>query len=146
MASTAAPVSPSAADSSQSEVSVFRLYVLRAMYLLLVVGLGGMIVPEILSHELNSRGVIPSLFGAVWVLAFLGLRYPLEMLPLLMFELVWKLIWMVAYGLPQWSSGQRPPTFAEDFVNIGAGAILLFVIPWGYAWRHYVKRPGARWR
>ena len=146
MASTAAPVSPSAADSSQSEVSVFRLYVLRAMYLLLVVGLGGMIVPEILSHELNSRGVIPSLLGAVWVLALLGLRYPLEMLPVLMFELVWKLIWMVAYGLPQWSSGQRPPTFAEDFVNIGAGAILLFVIPWGYAWRHYVKRPGARWR
>ena len=146
MASTAAPVSPSAADSSQSEVSVFRLYVLRAMYLLLVVGLGGMIVPEILSHEFTSRGVIPSLLGAVWVLAFLGLRYPLEMLPLLMFELVWKLIWMIAYGLPQWSSGQQPPTFAEDFVNIGTGAILLFVIPWGYAWRHYVKRPGARWR
>ena len=146
MASTAAPVSPSAADSSQSEVSVFRLYVLRAMYLLLVVGLGGMIVPEILSHALTSRGVIPSLLGAVWVLAVLGLRYPLEMLPVLMFEFVWKLIWMIAYGLPQWSSGQQPPTFAEDFVNIGTGAILLFVIPWGYAWRHYVKRPAARWR
>ena len=64
----------------------------------------------------------------------------------LMFELVWKAIWMIFYGLPQWSSGQRPPTFAEDFFNIGTGAILLLVIPWDYAWRHYVKRPGARWR
>lgn len=115
------------------------------MYLLLVIGLGGMIVPEILSHDLTSRGVIASLLGAVWALAFLGLRYPLEMLPLLMFEFVWKLIWMIAYGLPQWSSGQRPPTFADDFTNIALGAILLFVIPWGYVYRRYVKRPGDRW-
>jgi hypothetical protein len=146
MASTAAPASPSSEPLAECEVSLFRLYVLRAMYLLLVVGLGAMIVPEILNHEPASRGVIPSLLGAIWVLAFLGLRYPLEMLPLLMFEFAWKLIWMIAYGLPQWSSGQQPSTFAEDFVNIAFGAILLFVIPWGYVWRHYVKRPGGRWR
>ena len=145
MASSSASVSPPPERAAEEEVSLARLYVLRAMYLLLLVGLGAMIVPEILSHELTSRGVIPALFGAIWVLAFVGLRYPLEMLPLLMFELVWKTIWMIAYGLPQWSSGQRPPTFAEDFFNIGAGVILLFVIPWGYVWRHYVKRPGARW-
>ena len=146
MASTAATGLPPDESAAKGEVSVFRLYVLRAMYLLLVVGLGGMIVPEIVSHTLTSRGVIASLLGAVWVLAFFGLRYPLEMLPLLMFEFVWKLIWMVSYGLPQWSSGQQPPTFAEDFVNIGAGAILLFVIPWGYVWRHYIKQPAERWR
>ena len=29
----------------------------------------------------------------------------------------------------------------------GTMAILMpLVIPWGYVWRHYVKRPGARWR
>ena len=147
MASTAASVSPPLQSAAKDEVSLFRLYILRAMYLLLVVGLGGMIVPEILSHELTSRGVIPSLLGAVWLLAFLGLRYPLEMLPLLMFEFVWKLIWMVAYGLPQWSAGQYPPTFAEDFFNIGFGVILMpLVIPWPYVWRRYVRQPGARWR
>ena len=146
MASTAASVSPPPERAVEDEVSLVRLYVLRAMYLLLVVGLGGLIVPEILSHELTSRGVIPSLLGAVWVLAFVGLRYPLEMLPLLMFELVWKLIWMVSYGLPQWSSGQQPPTFAEDSFNIGLVVFMLFVIPWGYVWRHYVKRPAERWR
>ena len=134
------------ASTAASEVSLFRLYVLRAMYLVLVVGLGAMIVPEIVSHPPLSRGVIASLLGAVWLLAFLGLRYPLEMLPLLLFELVWKLIWMVAYGLPQWSAGVQPPTFAEDFFNIGWGAVLLLVIPWPYVWRRYGKRPGARWR
>jgi hypothetical protein len=146
MASTAASASPYRESPADSEVSLFRLYVLRAMYLLLVVGLGAMIVPELLNHEPASRGVIPSLLGAVWLLAFLGLRYPLQMLPVLMFEFAWKLIWMIAYGLPQWSTGQQPPTFADDFFNIGFGAILLLVIPWGYVWRHYVKQPGARWR
>ena len=144
MATTAATFEPSSQSAPESEVSLVRLYILRAMYLVLVVGLGAMIVPEILSHELTSRGVIPILLGAVWVLAFLGLRYPLTMLPLLMFELVWKLIWMIAYGLPQWSAGQYPPTFAEDSFNIAFGLVLLFVIPWGLVWRNYVKRPGAR--
>jgi hypothetical protein len=64
-----------------------------------------------------------------------------------MFEFAWKSIWMVAYGLPQWLSGQLPPTFAEDFFNISLGVVLMpLVIPWGYVYRHYVKQAGARWR
>ena len=142
---TAAASTALQGERAEGQVSLVRLYVLRAMYLILVVGLGALIVPEIASHELISRGVIASLLVAVWLLAFLGLRYPLEMLPLLMFELAWKAIWMVFYGLPQWSAGQYPPTFAEDMFNIAFGAVLLFVIPWGYVLRHFVKRPAARW-
>jgi hypothetical protein len=147
MVSTVASASPIHESASAAEVSLVRLYVLRATYLLLVVGLGATIVPGILGHPLVSRGVIPSLLGALWALAFLGLRYPLQMLPLLMFELAWKAIWLFAYGLPQRLAGQMPPTFAEDFPAILFGVILMpLVIPWSYVWRHYVKRPGARWR
>ena len=129
------------------DVSLVRLYVLRATYLLLVIGLGAMIVPDLVSHPLISRGVIASLLGALWLLAFIGLKYPLEMLPLLMFEFAWKSLWAVAYGLPQWFAGQYPPTFGEDAFNIGLGVILMpLVIPWGYVWRHYVTKPGDRWR
>jgi len=73
------------APATTNGVSLVRLYVLRATYLLLVVGLGAMIVPSLLNHEPDARGVIASLLGAVWVLAWLGLRYPLQMLPVLMF-------------------------------------------------------------
>ena len=131
----------------EHDVSLVRLYVLRATYLLLVVGLGAMIVPPLVSHEPMARGVIPSLLGAVWVLAFFGLRYPLLMLPLLMFEFVWKTIWFFDFGIPQWFSGQLPPTFAEDFFNIAMGVVLMpLVIPWGYVYRHYVKGQADRWR
>lgn len=129
------------------EVSLFRLYLLRAMYLLLVIGLGIVIVPGVLSHAPMDRGVIPSLLCAIWLLAFLGLRYPLQMLPLLLFEFAWKTIWTLAYGLPQWMAHQTPPTFADDSFAIPMGVILVpLVVPWGYVWRHYVRQPGARWR
>jgi hypothetical protein len=147
MASTAASASRPGTNSAEDEVSLARLYVLRATYLLLVVGLGATIVPPLINHAPMARGVIPSLLGGVWLLAFIGLKYPLQMLPLLMFEFAWKTIWLLAFGLPQWSAGQMPPTFTEDFQSIAFGLILMpIVIPWGYVYRHYVRQPAARWR
>src|SRR5438270_12104728 len=138
MTSTAASVAPPALNRVEDEVSLVRLYVLRATYLLLVVGLGAMMVPALITHEAMARGVIPSLLGAVWLLAFIGLRYPLQMLPLLMFEFAWKTIWLFDYGLPQWFAGQGTALFKDDFTAIAAGVILMpIVIPWGYVIRHY---------
>jgi len=146
MVSTAASVSTSSSRPGEGGVSLLRLYVLRATYLLLVAGLGQMILPELAGHEPLARGVVPSLLGAVWLLAIVGLRYPLQMLPLLMFELVWKAIWLFDYGLPQWYSGQAPATFTGDVQAIVAGVILMpIVIPWGYVYQHYIKAAGDRW-
>lgn len=132
---------------ADNDVSLVRLYMLRAMYLLLVCGLGATIVPSLVAHDPAARGVIPSLLGALWLLAFLGLRYPLRMLPLLLFEFAWKTIWFLDFGLPQWLTGQKPATFADDFFAIVLGVVLTpIVIPWGHVWRHYVKAPGDRWR
>ncbi|HEY5723506.1 MAG TPA: hypothetical protein VIT45_14415 [Allosphingosinicella sp.] len=149
MASTSAAPAASGPlpDSPGEGVSLVRLYVLRAAYLLLVLGAGGMILPVLISHEPLARGVIPALIGGVALLAIVGLRHPLRMLPLLMFEFAWKTLWLLVFGLPQYWSGQLPPTFAEDFFNIMFGVILMpLVIPWPYVWRHYVKKPGERWR
>ena len=147
MASTALPAPETPAAPEEDGVSLFRLYLLRAAYLLLIIGLGGLIVPQIVSHPITDRGVIAALLGAIWLLAFLGLRYPLQMLPLLLFEFAWKLIWVLAYGLPQWSAGQLTPVTSEDLTNTLVGVILMpLVIPWPYVWRHYVNQPGTRWR
>jgi hypothetical protein len=60
MTLSAATVSPSAAAPIESEVSLARLYVLRAMYLLLVIGGAIVFLPQLIGHELTARGVIPS--------------------------------------------------------------------------------------
>jgi len=146
MTSTAVTVSPDAPAPAESEVSLARLYALRAMYLVLVIGGGIAFLPQLFGHEPTARGVIPSMLAAMWLLACFGLRYPLQMLPILLFELAWKTIWLLDYGLPQRMAGVNTQVFKEDFKMIALGPVIfILVIPWGYVFRHYLKKPGARW-
>lgn len=130
-------------------VSTFRLYLLRAAYLLLVVGLGLQIWPGILNPPDNldhMRGVVRSLLGAVALLAVLGLRHPLRMLPLLFFEIAWKAIWVVAFGLPLWSADGLDAGTRETLYSCLMGLVLFpLAIPWGYVHANYIRAPGERW-
>jgi hypothetical protein len=136
-----------------SEVSTFRLYLLRAMYVFMVVGLAIFKLGPAILHPENlspQDSVVISLLGGFALLAVLGIRYPLKMLPLLFFEFVWKAIWVLALGLPLLLSGQLDPNVSfggtETLINCLLGIVLvLFVTPWGYAFKHYLRAPGARW-
>lgn len=79
--------------TSVNNLSVFRLNLLRSGYLLLVVGLGMTMWPQLVTEgprlEL-MHGVALSMLCALGLLSVPGLRYPLKMLPLLLFEVVWK--------------------------------------------------------
>src|SRR5690242_19565785 len=142
MASNAATVSPADTVPTDSGVSLTRLYVMRALYLLLVIGGGIQFLPQLISHEPTARGVIPSMLGALWILACFGLRYPLQMIPVLLFEMLWKTIWLVDFGLTQWKAGVNTTQFAEDFKAIAIyPVILILVIPWGYVFRQSIKKP-----
>lgn len=129
-------------------VPLWRLYLLRGAYLLIVLGLGRMILPGVLHHGTVSLddGVISSLLTGVWTLALLGLRYPLQMLPLLLFETVWKTIWLVSFGWPAWSSGQVDAATHETIKACLMGVVIFpAVIPWRHVFDHYVRRRGDRW-
>ena len=132
------------------EVSTFRLYLLRATYLLIAIGLAMMIWPGVIDHTSEwalKNGDTASLLAGVQVLAMLGIRYPIKMLPLLLFEFIWKLIWLIAVGLPLWHAGQVDPGTAESFKACGIGVIICAVaIPWPYVLANYVKKPGDGWR
>ena len=131
-----------------SEVSTFRLYLLRAMYLFMAVGLAIFELPKLLYPENLSRldGVVLSVLGAFALLAVLGIRYPLKMLPLLLFELLWKSIWVLAFGLPLLLSGGLDPNTTETLTACLMGVVLVpLVMPWGYVLKHYLRAPGARW-
>ena len=108
-----------------------------------------MIWPGILSPPeglSQMAGVVRSVLGAVALLAALGIRYPLKMLPVLLFELIWKCIWVLAFGLPLWSAQQLDPGTRQTLHDCLFGiVVVLIVTPWGYVFRHYVKAPGERW-
>jgi hypothetical protein len=136
-----------------TEVSTFRLYLLRAMYVFVAVGLAIFKLGPAILHPENlspQDGVILSVLGAFALLAVVGIRYPLKMLPLLFFEFVWKSIWVVALGLPLLLSAQLDPNVSfggtETLINCLLGIVLVpIVVPWGYVFTHYLKAPGDRW-
>src|SRR5215469_7652390 len=103
--------------ASTPEVSLFRLYILRVFYLVMAVGLGVTIWPVVIHHTNDltaTKGPQLALLAGLGAMAALGLRYPVQMLPLLLFELVWKAIYLVAFALPLWSAHQITPAVAED--------------------------------
>jgi hypothetical protein len=132
-----------------NDVSIFRLYLLRAMYLFIAVGLGIMIWPGIVSPPANLShmgSVVRSVLGTVSLLALLGIRYPLQMLPLLFFELIWKSIWVLAFGLPLWLNDRLDAGTSETLFNCLVGIVLVpIAIPWGYTFQRYFKAAGDRW-
>jgi hypothetical protein len=131
-----------------TEVSTFRLYLLRAGYLFIALGLAIFELPALLHPENLSRldAVVLSILAGFALLVALGIRYPLKMLPLLFFEFVWKFIWLLAFGLPLLLSGRLGPETTETLTGVLLGVVLVpLVTPWGYVLEHYVRAPGARW-
>lgn len=132
-----------------SEVSTFRLYLLRAMYLFMAVGVAIFELPALLHpgnlSRLDSVGL--SVLAAFALLAVLGIRYPLKMLPLLFFELLWKSIWVLVFGLPLLLSGRLGPEATETMIACLMGVVLVpLVTPWDYVLKQYLKAPGDQWR
>ena len=131
------------------EVSPIRLWMMRAMYLFMAIGIGNMIWPLIVSHDSSvprMTGVAWALLGTIGLLALLGLRHPLQMIPLLLFELIWKAIWLVAFALPRWLDGTLDAAMRSSVFDTSFGAVLIFVIPWHHVWANYVVRPADPWR
>ncbi len=132
-----------------SEVSTLRLYLLRGMYLLIAVGLGITIWPSIVApHDTvaNEGTVICALLGALAVVAASGLRYPLQMLPILLFELLWKLIWVLAFALRMWLATGLDEYASQTLFACLLGVVLVpIVMPWGYVFKHYVRAKAEPW-
>jgi len=132
-----------------NEVSLFRLYLLRALYLLIIVGLGIVVWPGVVHQEQPwelNEGVVACMLAAFSALSVLGLRYPLQMLPILLWELVWKSIWLIIVAIPLWTTGQMDESTWSVASSVLMVVIFPIVIPWRYVFAHYVKKRGERWR
>ena len=128
------------------QASLFRLYLMRLLYLLNFLMLGLSVWPEIINHAGAwdpVKGVAFSFWAALSALSVLGLRYPLKMVPLLLVQMLYKSIWVIAVALPLWSTFRS----IELTKIMAMGAVVdLVVIPWPYVIANYMKKPGDRWR
>jgi hypothetical protein len=132
-----------------NEVSTLRLYLLRAMYLLIAAGLALDVWPHIIAPAdlvAGPKSVIRALLGALALMSALGLRYPLQMLPILLFELLWKVIWVVASAVPMWRGPGLDEYASDTLFACMIGVVLVpIAIPWSYVIRRYATSPSEPW-
>lgn len=141
---SSASAAPSIWRRGEHEASLVRLYVLRAVALFFAVDGLFTKFPDVIHPDSASRGMIASMLAALWVSAFFTIRYPLRMMPIFLFELIWKTLWLIDYGAPQWLAGTGTPRLGRDLFEIGFFPLpIALIIPWGYVWRRYVRRPAA---
>src|SRR5438552_13652033 len=128
------------------QASMFRLYLMRLLYLLNFVLLGLQVWPALINHVGAwdpVKGVAFSFWAALSALSIVGLRYPLKMVPLLLLQMLYKSIWVLAVALPLWSTFRS----MELTRIMGLGALVdIAIIPWPYVLANYVKRGGDRWK
>ena len=130
-------------------LSLVRLYTLRLCYLILAAGLGLFIWPTVIHHspeQAAAHGIQISLLAGLGLAAVLGLRYPVQMIPLLLFELIWKAIYLLAFALPLWLAHQVTPSAAADIQSVLMVVIFIPLIPWGYVARQYLLQRDDRWK
>lgn len=130
-------------------LSPLRLNLLRVFYLVLVVGLGVQIWPAMVHRVYSMKvdsGALTCMLWALSTLSILGVRYPVRMLPLLLFEITWKAAWLLTVGLPHWLRGQWNQELASTTFAVGLIVVLIPLVPWTYVFECYVKQPGDSWR
>lgn len=135
-----------------NEVSLFRLYLLRAVYLFLAVGLAIFQWPDVIHQAIYQEepwelmhGVVNCMQVTFGLLVILGIRYPLTMLPLLMWEMIWKSIWLLIVALPLWLSNQMDEATTATVFACVMGIVVPVAMPWRYVFAKYIRQPGDRW-
>lgn len=131
-----------------AELSPRRLNVMRAGYLFMAAGLAAVkwpLLPD--AHTLPLyEGVTLCLLTAMSLLAILGLRHPVTLLPVLLFEVTWKVLWLGLVAWPIAATGEVDQATSDVVVNCAFVVVILAVVPWRFVWRHYVRASGDRWR
>jgi hypothetical protein len=133
--------------SGRKHLSLTRLYAMRAGYLLMGAGLAFVKWPLLsTAHTMPLyEGVTLCLLIAMSLLALLGLRYPVTLLPVLLFETTWKLLWLSFVALPKALDGSLDAATTDTMVSCSLVVLIIAVTPWRYVWHSYVHDTGDHW-
>ncbi len=129
-------------------LSTTRLNLMRVGYALMGVGLAIVKWPLLPSaHELTLfESVTLCLLTAMSLLALLGLRHPARMLPLLVLESLWKVLWLGIVALPRAAAGTVDTATSEVIASCSLLVVIVAVTPWRHVYRTFLRGTGHPWR
>ena len=121
-----------------------NIYLLRVLYFLIAVAVGKGSWTFLLT-EPSSVSPMEAVTWSVWaafsLVAILGLIHLLKMLPVILLEIAYKIIWLAFVAYPLWSAGTLAGSSAEGLSLVFVWVLLpIIAVPWGYAIKVYVLK------
>jgi hypothetical protein len=132
-------------SSKYEGVRPIHIYLLRLLYVLMFFVLGRETWTKILTHQ-GAWDPYEAVAWCVWTgfatLAGLGILRPLKMLPMVLLEIFYKLLWLMIVAYPLWRKGALWGSPAEAITTPFLWVVLPIVaVPWSYAFATYVYKP-----
>jgi len=123
-------------------VRPINIYVLRVYFALMFFLMGFTAWKEILSHA-GKWNSIEAVTWSVWVayasISFIGIYNTLKMLPIAVFMVFYKSIWLIVIAYPLWVSNTLKSSEPEELANIFIWALIVIpFIPWKYFFNNFI--------
>jgi hypothetical protein len=131
-------------DTVFPPVATWRINAIRFVFLLMALVMGGFVWQQLLFESADwpvMRGLAKSMLAALALLSLLGVRYPLQMLPLMLYEIAWKTIWITLIAGRAWMAGKWNADIESLFTDCIGIVIAFFIVPWNYVWARYFVQP-----
>lgn len=127
-------------------VRPFKIYLLRLLYFLVFIFVGYDSWTYIFNFDGQGDHVRAAAF-CMWasysLLSGIGVVYPLKMLPIVAFEILYKVVWLLIIAYPLWSASQLAGSPAEGMTSAFLWVVLpIIAMPWKFTFYTYVlNRP-----
>jgi hypothetical protein len=123
-------------------VRPINIYLLRLLFILMSFFLSLDSWTHIISHTGSwapADAAAWCMWAAFGLISFIGIIRPLKMLPIVVFEIIYKVIWLLVVAYPVWSRNQLAwsPVEYTTYVFLGVIAPILFM-PWRYFAVEYI--------
>jgi hypothetical protein len=123
-----------------------NVYIMRLFFSLMFVFVGFDSWSAIVNHQghwKSINAVAVCVWAAYSTLSILGVFHTLKMLPIMLFMIFYKTLWLLVVAFPLWINNQLAGSDAEEMANVFIWVIIPVVgMPWGYVFRTYVFRTG----
>jgi hypothetical protein len=119
-----------------------NIYLLRLLFTLMFLFL----TYDSWSHIVNHTGPWDNANAAAWcmwgsysVISFIGILRPLKMLPIVLFEIVYKVAWLAIVAWPLLVKNELIGSPAEGMTRVFVWVVFPIVaMPWGYFFRSHI--------
>ena len=128
-------------NEKYESVRNINIYLLRLLYVLMFFVLGRITWTHVLTHQgpwEPTNAVAWCVWTAFATLAGIGIIRPVKMLPIVLLEIFYKMLWLILVAYPLWSTGTLAGSPAEEITSQFLWVLLPIVaVPWGYVFVNY---------